>query len=72
MMLITMVPLISLVAGYIYAGDWDALWALIQAHTREILCIIEAIALFITGILKKYRLGIMICALLIMTITWGS
>ena len=60
------------IIGYIYAGDWDSLIELIRSHTREIACVIEAIALFIAGYLRRYRLGAMICGLLIVTITWGS
>lgn len=72
MMLVTVVPTALLVAGYIYAGDWDALMALIQSHIREILCAIEATAIFVTGIFKKYKLGFMILMLLIVTITWRA
>jgi hypothetical protein len=59
-------------ASYIYAGDWESLRNLVWEHRIELLCILEAIALFVSGILRRYRLGAMLCACIIITITWGA
>lgn len=70
--LITVATFLIPILGYIYAGDWDSLVLLAKEHIIEILCIIEAAALFVSGILRRYKLGAMLCVCIIITVTWGA
>jgi len=70
MFIFTLIPPLVLIGGYIYAGDWDSLIALAQSHAKEIIVAIEAVGLFIAGVLKKYKIGAMICVAILMTLMW--
>ena len=69
-MIVSLLSSAAPVAILVYEGDWDALYELVLEHKKQILIALEAIALFVLGVFKRYYLGFVMMTAIIATVAW--